>query len=66
MLEQVILMMMSISVVLKANVFSLIYTTFIVKFIFSKNKPKLLPRINNYMSICFATQYILYILNLTY
>lgn len=63
--EQLILMMLSISLVLKANIFSLIYLVFIVKFVYSQNKPKLLPRINNCMALCLSIQYILYVSNLT-
>jgi len=63
--EQLILLMMSVSLVLKANIFSLIYLVFIIKNMYSTNKPKLFPRINNYLAICFALQYVLYLINLT-
>ena len=51
--ESAILLILMISVVLKANIFSLIYLLFIFKFLISRGKTYLLVRMVSYMSICF-------------
>jgi len=50
--ESLILLVLMISVVLKANLFSLIYVAFIVKFLVSRGKTHLLVRMIIYISIC--------------
>ena len=54
-----------ISVVLKANVFSIIYLFFIVKYLLGRGKAELLVRLNLMICITFALQYLFYLLNLT-
>lgn len=54
-----------VSVVLKANLFSLIYLMFIFKYVMSVEKVQLLDRLVVYMSLCFVAQYFLYMSNLT-
>ena len=64
-LESLILMVLMISVVLKANIFALIYLVVIFKFILSECKTKLLVRMVSIMSLIFGIQYTLYLVNLT-
>jgi hypothetical protein len=64
-LESFIILVLMTSVVLKANLFSLVYLVFIFKFLMSRGKTQLLVRMVSYMSICFMCQYLLYMLNLT-
>jgi hypothetical protein len=63
--ESIILFVLMLSVVLKANLFSLIYMAFIVKYVVSRNKSFLLVRMIVYIAICFMAQYMLFMLNLT-
>jgi hypothetical protein len=64
-LEAIIMLLLMISIALKANVYSLVYLIFIYKFVLCTSKTQLLVRINVYMSILFFVQYLLYVLNLT-
>lgn len=63
--ENLILFVLIISVVLKANIFSLVYLLFILKFLMSRGKTHLLVKMVTYMSICFVLQYSLFLFNLT-
>lgn len=63
--EALIMLLLMASIVLKSNIYSIIYLVFIYKFVVTKSKTQLLVRINTYMSIMFFTQYILYVLNLS-
>jgi len=63
--ETFILLILMVSVVLKANLFSLVYLLFIFKFLVSRGKTYLLVRMVSYMSVCFLAQYLLYLLNIT-
>lgn len=55
-----------VSLMLKANVWSIIYLIFIYKYVVTKNKTNLLVRICSYLSISLALQYIVYLLNMTW
>jgi hypothetical protein len=55
-----------ISIIMKANIFSIIYISFIFKYILSKGKCEILVRMTTYISICLSAQYLLYMLNLTH
>ena len=63
--EALCLLVMMISVVLKSNIFSLIYLIFIYKFVVSDSKASLLVRMTVYISVTLLIQYMLFILNLT-
>lgn len=63
--ECLILLILMVSVVLKANVFSLIYLLFILKYLRSRSKTELLVRMVTYMALCFLCQYALFVFNLT-
>ena len=51
-LENICLFLLMISVVLKANVFALIYLIFIFKYLMSSAKQNLLVRMASYISLC--------------
>ena len=53
-IEGFILLLLMISVVLKANVFSIIYMFFIVKYLLGRAKAELLVRLNLMISVTFA------------
>jgi hypothetical protein len=63
--ESIILLVLMISVVLKSNVFSLIYMLFIFKYLLSRAKAELLVRLVLMISVTFAFQYLFYVINLT-
>ena len=63
--ESICLLVLMISITLKANIFSIVYLTFIFKYVFSKGKTELLVRMATYISICLSLQYLLFMLNLT-
>ena len=63
--EALCLLILMISVVLKSNIFSLVYLIFIYKFLISQSKASLLVRMVVYISITLIIQYLLYVLNLT-
>lgn len=54
-----------VSIVLKANIFSIIYLIFILRYVTSRAKTHLLVRMAMYVSVCLACQYFLFMLNLT-
>jgi len=54
-----------VSIVLKANIFSVIYLIFILRYVTSRAKTHLLVRMAMYVSVCLACQYFLFMLNLT-
>lgn len=64
--ENLVLLVLMVSVVMKANIFSLIYLLFIVRYLTSKSKTDLLVHAVALISLCFVSQYLLYLLNLTY
>lgn len=53
------------SVVMKGNVYSLIYTLLVLRLIRCRQKTELLIKVNRYLAIFFFTQYFLYMINLT-
>lgn len=63
--EALCLLIMMVSVVLKSNIFSLVYLIFIYKFVISQSKAKLLVRMTVYISVTLLVQYLLFMLNLT-
>jgi len=58
--------LLMVSLMLKANIWSLLYLIFIYKYVITKNKTNLLVRICSYLSISLALQYIVYLLNMTW
>jgi hypothetical protein len=64
-LESVIQFLLMLSIVIKANVYSLIYLIFIYRFIRIRTRTELLIKINFYMALFFVVQYVLYLINLT-
>lgn len=54
-----------VSMILKANIFSIVYLLFIFRYVQCSVKIHLLVRLVKYMSICFVLQYVLFLLNLT-
>jgi hypothetical protein len=63
--ESIILLVLMISVILKSNIFSLIYLLFIFKYLLSRAKAELLVRLVLMISVTFAFQYLFYVMNLT-
>lgn len=64
-LESLILLILMTSVVLKANIFSIIYMLPIFRYVCSYLKIKLLVRVVQYMALLFIVQYVIYWINLT-
>ena len=54
-----------ISMILKANIFSIVYLLFVFRYVQCSVKIHLLVRLVMYMSVCFILQYMLYLFNLT-
>jgi len=54
-----------ISLVMKANFWSIVYLIFVFKYTCTRNKTKLLVRITSYLSWSLLIQYTLFLLNLT-
>jgi hypothetical protein len=64
-LEVIMIFLLMLSIVLKSNVVSLFYFVFVIRSVRTSLKTSLLVRVNLYVSIIFAIQYLLYTLNLT-
>lgn len=62
--EQVIILVLMVSIVMKANVFSFIYLLFVVRYIQLERKQELLVKLTKYMSIFVIVQYLFCLLNL--
>jgi len=62
--ECFIILNLMISLVLKANVFSLLYLIFIFRFATIQNKTSLLIKLNMYLTLSICVQYLLYLCNL--
>jgi hypothetical protein len=62
-LETAVLFVLMLSVCKKANVFSIFYLFFIIRYLTSQAKTQLLVHITVYITICFLSQYLLYLLN---
>ena len=60
------MMLLLISLVMKANMWTIINLFFVFKFVRTKNTAQLLIRINSYLSVSLAVQYIIYWLNLNW
>jgi len=58
-------MLLMISLMMKANVVSLIFLVFIYRFAFSTTKSEVLVRANSYFCFLFIAMYMLYLSNLT-
>lgn len=63
-LETLVLLILMISVCMKANMFSIIYVLFICKYLLSPAKTQLMVHATFIISFCFISQYFLYLLNL--
>lgn len=64
-MEQLILLLTTITMLLKANVFSFIYLIFILKYFRSATKVYLLVRMGFYISLLLVLQYAFFLFNLT-
>jgi len=64
-LESCVQFLLMFSIVTKANVWSLIYLIFIIRYIRIRTRTELLIKVNAYMSAIFVFQYIAYLINLT-
>lgn len=64
--ETLVLLILMVSIVLKSNVISIVYLLFIVKYIYSPSKTKLILHMIYFVSIAFSAQYIMYVMNLTH
>ena len=62
--ESIILFILMVSIIMKANIFSLVYLIFIFRYLTSRHRVNLMVRLVVYMSICFMLQYFFYVLNL--
>lgn len=65
-MEACIMLLLMISLILKANIWSLIYLMFLYKYVRTKSKTDLLVRICSYLSVSVGVQYTIYLLNLTW
>lgn len=63
-LESIILLVLMIAVVLKANFFSLVYTMFMFRFVTASSKFAMLVKLVQYIAVCSFLQYTLFVLNL--
>lgn len=63
--ETVIVFLLMVSLMMKANMWSLIYMIFIFKYSMSRNKTNIMIRILLYLSVSLFLQYTLYLLNMT-
>lgn len=59
-------LVLMLSIMMKANIFSMIYLAFVFKYVLSKGKTELLVRMTIYIGICICVQYLLFFLNLTH
>jgi hypothetical protein len=64
--ENLCLFLLMVSVVLKANIFALIYLIFIYKYLMSTGKQTLLVRMATYISLSLFIQYMMFLLNITH
>jgi hypothetical protein len=64
-LESLILLTLMISAVLKANVFSIVYLIFIIRFLTSDSRTRLLVHMVVIISFALIANYTAYVLNLT-
>lgn len=64
--EACILLIMMISVIVKANVFSIFYLLFVLKYITSSNKLELIVKIVKYTVIFIFLQYLMALINLNH
>ncbi len=64
-LESLIILTLMISAVLKANVFSIVYLIFIIRFLTSGSRTHLLVHMVGIISFALISNYIAYVLNLT-
>jgi len=63
--EQLILLICMMSMLLKANIFSIIYLLFVIRYLKTDNKIQILCRLVRIICMSFIAQYILYLINLT-
>ena len=63
--EAFIILLLMVSIIIKANLISFIFLIFIFKFSLSRSKTDLIVRANTYTSILFIATYIVYLVNLT-
>lgn len=64
-LESMIIFLLTISLIAKANIWSIVYLIFIFKFTCTRNKTNLMVRQCSYLCISLLIQYILFFLNMT-
>lgn len=64
-LESVIIFIMMVSLLLKANIWSVVYLIFIIKYARTRQRTNLMIRICIYISASLFAQYVLFLLNLT-
>jgi hypothetical protein len=64
-LESVIIFLLTTSLIMKANIWSMVYLLFVFKFACTRNKTNLMVRMCGYLSVSMFVQYGLYLLNLT-
>ena len=62
--ECTMILLLMISLVMKANLYSMVYLIFIFRFATTTNKTQLLIRLNTYMAVVMSIQYIFYLMNL--
>lgn len=63
--ESLVFTMLMISLMLKANVVSVIFLLFIIRFAFTQSKSEVLQRATIYLCFLFVLMYFLYLINLT-
>ena len=63
--EATVLLLLMITLMIKANVVSLIFLVFIFRFAFSNTKSEVLVRANTYFCFLFIAMYFMYLVNLT-
>lgn len=63
--ESLVIFILTISLIMKANIWSIVYLLFVFRFACTRNKTTVMVRLCAYLSITMFAQYILYWLNMT-
>ena len=64
-LESVIIFLLFVSLLMKANLWSIVYLLLIFKYCCTRSKTELMVRMCSYLSVSLTLQYLLFLLNLT-
>ncbi len=65
MFENLVLLLLLVSIIVKSNFYSILYLAFVFRFVVMRNKDVLIVKANAYMAFFFAFQYFLYLITLS-